>query len=163
MAKKKKNGGQRDTRGYATSNSKPQPKPKPNASSQSKGGNVNTSKMAGKSVRKVQVSQSAQDQIASLLDELKQSLVSSSSFAGADDGGEKIGVRRRPIDFSVDDKKVVKKIAALVSFLSCLCDCQNSTCRCIVYMMFITYLYYFVKSVYVVAAVELNSNVPSKS
>ena len=130
MAKKKKNGGQRDTRGYATSNSKPKPKPKPNASAQSKGGNVNTSKMAGKSVRKVQVSQSAQDQIASLLDELKQSLVSLFSLAGADVGGEQIGVRSRLIASSVDAKKVVKKIAALSSFLSRPCDCQNSTCRC---------------------------------
>jgi len=114
MAKKKKKSGQRDARGYATSNAKPKPKSNVSASAQGKGGNVivDASKLAGKSVRKIQVSQSAQDQIASLLDELKQSLE-----------GDEAGLFRpgQPIDFSVDDKKMIKKVATIVSVNVCVC------------------------------------------
>jgi len=91
MAKKKKGG---DARGYATSSvSSSRPKHFKRAASKPVG---------GKAKRQVQVSQSAQDEIASLMDELKESL----RHGDIDAGG------KQP-HFSLEDKKMIKKITNL--------------------------------------------------
>lgn len=69
----------------------------------------NHNKIGGKSVKKVQVSQSAQKELASLLDELRSSLASGE--------GEELQKQQQqqPIHFDVGDKRMVKKIVSLVS------------------------------------------------
>ena len=95
MAKKKKGG---DARGYATSSvSSSRPKHFKRAASKPVG---------GKAKRQVQVSQSAQDEIASLMDELKESL----RHGDIDAGG------KQP-HFSLEDKKMIKKITNLVRWM----------------------------------------------
>jgi hypothetical protein len=91
MAKKKVG----DTRGYATSNA---------YSSRPKHLRTSSKPVGGKAKKQVQVSKSAQDEITSLMDELKESL----RRGDVDAGGN------QPLDFAVDDKKMIKKIANLV-------------------------------------------------
>jgi hypothetical protein len=125
MAKKKKKGGQRDTRGYATTNSVPKPKPRPKRNSNvainahKNPANSNPSKMAGKSVRNVHVSQSVQDQLSSLLDELKQFFDEENSKVVGNGHGKNNGDARsqQPVDFSIGDKKMIGKVAMLVSVM----------------------------------------------
>ena len=122
MAKKKKGG---DARGYATSTKpkqNPRPSSKSNQSSQinrlsGQSGKMNVAKNSGKSTKKVQVSQSAQDQIVSLLDELKLFFATPSDTGNEVSNGLFGEKRQKPITFSVGDKKMVKKVATLVSLL----------------------------------------------
>jgi len=120
MAKKKSKSSVRDSRGYATSsvsNKKPAPKPISKAGATQSGVVV-----AGKSIKKVQVSQTAQDEIAALLDELKSSLVLSSSTTE---------IESRALHFSVDDKRMMKKIATLVSLFAFLHLREGEWLQCI--------------------------------
>ena len=94
MAKKKKGG---DTRGYATSNA---------SSSIQKHSKAASKPVGGKARKQIQVSQSAQDEMESLLDELKQIL------KNRDNGS--IKGQKKPLAFSMEDKKMIKKIVNLV-------------------------------------------------
>ena len=98
MAKKKKGG---DTRGYATSNA---------ASSKQTHSKAVSKPAGGKARKQIQVSQSAQDEMESLLDELKQILKQRGDIS---DKGQ-----IQPLAFSVEDKKMIKKIANLVRLVN---------------------------------------------
>ncbi len=132
--KKRKNGGQKDARGYSSTNvpSKPivksVPKKKgfgPSSSSLSSsitnssthaGAGAAIVSVAGKSKSQIKVSQRVQDEIISLLDKLKESLLASSR--DHDDGDDDDESSKQPMiitpALSMDDKKTVKKIASLV-------------------------------------------------
>ncbi len=150
--KKRKNGGQKDARGYSSTNMPSKPIVKSvtkkkgfgpsssfttsgtssrSRSSTSTGTGTNTTGagvVAGKSKGQIKFSQRAQDEIVSLLDKLKESLLASSSSTGTNTTGttgtgddeKKIliptMIHPMPI-LSMDDKKTVKKIASLVRTL----------------------------------------------